>query len=150
MTLKSLLMTAAKYQCHVCKDTGFFIGEDGKEAVCLECQHIDWSAKNNVFGGSVGQHCAWLRSGHSRTTDSISSLRYTGYNIGESNLRSNLSDHKPNPVLPVQENVRLDSQEQPACPYCGVVPFVEEQMHGHYVCMNCHTITVGCCDGECG
>ncbi len=35
-------------------------------------------------------------------------------------------------------------KEQPNLCQCGK-PLVEEQMHGHYVCMSCKTITAGCC-----
>ena len=34
------------------------------------------------------------------------------------------------------------------CPYCGTVPFKQEQIHGHYLCVDCRTVITGCCDGE--
>ena len=36
------------------------------------------------------------------------------------------------------------------CPFCGCSPFVEEQLHGHYLCVQCRQITEGCCNGESG
>ena len=143
-------MTGQEEKCHVCNDTGFFVGEGGVEAVCLECQHIDWSVKSNVYDRSAGQYSAGLCGrGRSATTD-LPSIQYKGYNTRESCDWSAVSRNQPRPVLPVSTHVRLGSQEPSRCPRCGASPFVEEQMHGHYVCMTCHTITVGCCDGECG
>lgn len=43
--------------------------------------------------------------------------------------------------------VREINPEPDRCPRC-LRPKNEEQMHGHYVCMNCKQITVGCCDGN--
>jgi hypothetical protein len=36
------------------------------------------------------------------------------------------------------------------CPHCGITPFKEEQIHGHYLCVVCRTVTMGCCNGEAG
>ena len=63
--------------------------------------------------------------------------------------------------LPIQELLARDpnffEDETPSesipssiCPFCGCSPFVEEQLHGHYLCVQCRQITEGCCNGESG
>src|SRR3990167_2536273 len=52
-----------------------------------------------------------------------------------------------NPPEPNEKLKRLMRNEPTRCPFCGCSPLVEEQLHGHYLCVSCRQITNGCCCG---
>ena len=41
----------------------------------------------------------------------------------------------------------LPLDEAGVCPFCGVSPYKQEPIHGHYATMCCHQVVTGCCDG---
>ena len=64
-------------------------------------------------------------------------------------------DHPPEPneklkALLCEDETQSESIPTSICPFCGCAPFVEEQLHGHYLCVQCRQITEGCCNGESG
>jgi hypothetical protein len=91
------------------------------------------------------EHFAWLWRSLGIPVDRIPTRRNTSEPTPKLSDRCNIYGDKPDPKLCAPTPVQLDR-----CPFCGVAPFKEEQIHGHYLCVVCRTVTVGCCNGENG
>ena len=136
--------------CPICNGSGYIVA-DGLTTVCLECDHevIDSRTGEAVvsYRSSREHICRLFRC---RDDELLSSTFVPSERkpYPKHEDRIDLHRSRPLPVIPNETVVQLDSHER--CPFCGTAPLVEEQMHGHYVCMTCHTITTGCCDGESG
>lgn len=138
--------------CYLCNDMGYILSETGERTVCLECQHEVFSyesIKKVVLNRGDSKRSDRLLCSPGRATDRLSFAEHPRNASAEPNNRGSVSHYRLDPVLPDPQVLQLDSCS-PHCPFCGTAPLVEEQMHGHYVCMNCHVITEGCCDGQSG
>lgn len=137
--------------CYLCKDSGYILSETGEKTVCLECQHEvitdPQPITKMVADRGHRERLNRLLRRVARPTDCVPGPRHTSDLQSEPVDWSDISNYRPNSVVPAPESFQLDSCT-PHCPFCGTAPLVEEQMHGHYVCMKCHSITEGCCDGQ--
>lgn len=59
--------------------------------------------------------------------------------------------------MPLPADSASQRTEFPAldgCPFCGMVPFIEDWNGAHYTCVHCKSVTTACCggasDGESG
>ena len=85
----------------------------------------------------------WLPDCYLQSASGVSTTWHTRKLPPESGDRADIHGNFPGPKLCASPDIQLD-----CCPHCGIKPFKEEQIHGHYLCVHCRTVTVGCCDGS--